>query len=82
MTADFARRRAAWLVLDNTVYPLNVTAAGAISRLFDGLPTGVQKRAGLIHSFRSGETMMDQVGIEGFTSVRRFSGVNSFPQCR
>lgn len=80
--ADYSRRRAAWLVLDAIVYPLNTDAAGAISHLFDGLPVKIQKRAGLVHSFTPGQTMMDQIGIESYTAVRRFSGGNPFPQCR
>jgi hypothetical protein len=37
-TADFSRRRSAWLVLDGTVYPLNQNAANNLGRLFDGVP--------------------------------------------
>ena len=51
-SADYRRLRFVWLVLDNQIYPLNVNASGALSRLFDGLPKNVQRRSGLIHTYK------------------------------
>jgi hypothetical protein len=82
MSADFSRRRIVWLVLNGTVYPLNGEASAVIGRLFDGLPPAIQKRAGLVHSYKPGQTMLDQLGIDEYTYIREFSGNNPFPQCR
>ena len=81
-SADYSRRRSAWLVLGRVVYPINVTASGDVGLLFDGLPEAVQKRSGLTHTFVRGQTMTDQLGLEEFTSERRFVGGNPFPTCR
>jgi len=82
-TTNFTRVRYVWLVLESRVYPVNADAAGAIGHLFDGMPTSVQKEAGLVHTYESGRTMMDQLGIEGRTyePERWGSGVNPFPMC-
>jgi hypothetical protein len=80
-SADYSRERYVWLVLDHKVYPINTNAAGAVGRLYDGMPTRVQNRAGLVHTYEPGRTMMDQLGIEDQTFERRFSGGNPFPMC-
>jgi hypothetical protein len=80
--ADYSRERWVWLVLDDMVYPLNLPAAGAIGRLFDGLPNRVQKRSGLLDTHERGRTILDQLGIEERTFERRFSGGNPFPTCK
>jgi hypothetical protein len=80
-SADYSRHRSVWLVLDRRVYPLNVNAAGALGRLFTGPPAAILKRAGLVHTYERGSTMMDQLGIESETFERRFSGENPFPMC-
>ena len=81
-SADYSRRRSAWLVLGLVVYPINVTAAMDIGLLFDGLPAPIQKQSGLALSYARGNTMMDQLGIEEDTLERRFIGGNPFPPCR
>lgn len=81
-SADYSRRRSAWLVLDGDVYPINRNASGDIGRLYDGIPNGVQRRAGLTLSYERGRTTMDQLGLEDQTFERRFSGGNPFPTCR
>ncbi len=42
-----SRRRAVWLVLDDTIYPLNVDASQSHGLLSSGLPAEVAQRAGL-----------------------------------
>jgi hypothetical protein len=69
-------------VLDGDVYPINRNASGDIGRLYDGIPNGVQRRAGLTLSYERGRTTMDQLGLEDQTFERRFSGGNPFPTCR
>ncbi len=80
-TADWSRKRFVWLVLDGKAYPINQRAANGLGPLYDGLPASVQKRAGLVHTYERGRTMMDQLGIEDVTFVRRGSE-NPFPTCR
>jgi hypothetical protein len=79
--ADYARQRLVWLVLDAKVYPLNTEAAMALSRLHDGLPESIQRRSGLMHTYERGRTVLDQLGLEDRTYVRRHSGPNPFPTC-
>ncbi len=81
-SADFSRRRRAWLVLDGAVFPVDSYSAGAIGRVFEGMPEKVQKRAGLIHTYERERTMMHQLGLEPYSYERRFSGNNPFPTCR
>ena len=81
-STNYSRHRSAWLVLDGTVYPLNVTSAGDIGILFDVMPPTAQKRSGLVHTFAPGKTMLDQLGIENDTFERRVSGGNPFPTCQ
>lgn len=80
--ADYSRERLVWLVLGGTVYPVHIDSARALGRLFDGMPEDVQNRAGLRHTFERGQTMLDQLGIEERTYVRRFEGGKPFPHCR
>lgn len=70
-SADYRRERFVWLVLDKKVYPLHSNASGAIGRLFDGLPKPVQKRAGLVHTYERGKTILDQLSFEE-VSFKRF----------
>lgn len=79
--ADFHRARAAWLVLGKNVYPVNNIAANDLGLMYDGMPSRVQKRAGLVHTYERGKTMMDQLGLEDHTFKREFSGSNPFPMC-
>jgi len=76
------RRRSVWLVVDHVVYPLNSEAAGAVERLFESPPSDVLQRAGLNHTYRRGETMLDQVGIEEIGMIKSPDSQNPFPQCR
>jgi len=79
--ADYSRRRSVWLVLDKRVYPLNIEAARNVGVLFDGPPSKILTRAGLNHSYKPGEIMLNQLRFEEYTSVRKFSGGNPFPEC-
>jgi hypothetical protein len=81
-SADYSRTRVIWLVLNGRVSPITTEAAMTLGRLHDGLPASVEKQAGLVVSYVPGKTMPDQLGIEEYTHVRRFSGGNPFPQCR
>jgi hypothetical protein len=81
-SADYSRSRSVWLVLDGKVYPVNLRAASDLGRLYDGMPATIQKRAGLVHSYKPGQTMLDQLGIDDQTFERRFSGGNPFPTCQ
>lgn len=77
---DYSRRVAAWLVLDGAVYPINAKAANDIGLLFDGMPESIQQRAGLTHSYKKGETMMNQLGLDDYDHERNWSG-NPFVAC-
>ncbi|MBU3948079.1 MAG: hypothetical protein KJ826_07650 [Proteobacteria bacterium] len=81
--ANFHRERFVWLVLNDKVYPLHTNASMALSRLFDGVPDSILKKAGLVHSYERGKTILDQLKMEEH-SFKRFqagSGGQPFPNC-
>lgn len=76
--ANRTRRRAVWLVLDKTVYPLNVPAAAAFGRLSSGLPKAVAKKAGLPDSYFKIE---EHLGFEDEILFRWHGNENPLPSC-
>ena len=80
--ADYHRKRFVWLVLDKKIYPLHVYASGALSRLYDGLPSSIEKGAGLKEP-KKDNSYLDQIGLEADSFIRFQAGRggNPFPLC-
>jgi hypothetical protein len=76
-SADRTRKRAIWLVLENTIYPLNGTASAPLGVLKDLLPPQIAERAGLPRTFKTETTL----GIEDDIFFRWHWSENPLPQC-
>jgi hypothetical protein len=81
-SADYHRKRYVWLVLDQNIYPLHSYASGALARLYDGLPSLVESRAGLKEP-KKNSSYLDQIGLEADSFIRfqAGSGGSPFPLC-
>lgn len=73
-----SRHRAVWLVLDGTIYPLNVEASGSHGVLSSGLPVEVAERSGLSQHAINTES---ELGIEEFITFRWDGPGNPLPDC-
>lgn len=84
-SADYSRHRIAWLVLDGTIFPLSGEAGRAVSIpfTFDDVTQKVREETRLQHSFVSGQTLFDQIGLTEYESKRFQAGSegNPFPYC-
>lgn len=76
--ATRGRHRAVWLVLDGTIYPLNVEASGAHGVLASGLPAKVAQRSGLSENAIDTES---ELGIEDYISFRWHGSEDPLPVC-
>jgi len=77
-TVDHARHRAAWLVLDGTIYPLNVLASAAHGLLSSGLPARVANRSGLSEH---AVDLEEELGVEEFITYKWDGTEDPLPVC-
>lgn len=77
-TADHMRYRAVWLVLDDTIYPLNTEASGTHGVLSSGLPPEVAQQSGLPEYVTDTER---DLGIEDYVSYRWHGEEEPLPTC-